>query len=520
MDASSTSLPTPGSASAVRPTTADKDPAVLDLVLHHRLIPADTLTPVSCYLRLRDRHPGAVLLECNDVHAGENRFSFLALDPIASLRVDGGLLEVQSPSGSHVEAAGYKRPLTEQLAAFTESIRVDGDPQWLRFSGFFGHTAFDAVQHFETLSLDPDKHLGDVPDMHYRFYRFVLVFDHFRDTLLVMEHAEPGAASGVELLVEELERSVFPTFPFALSGEESSTTSEEQYLELVERAKAHCRRGDVFQLVLSRRFSQAYRGDEFAVYRALRSVNPSPYLFFFDFGDYRLFGSSPEAQLVVRGRRAEIHPIAGTYRRTGNDAEDSLAAKRLAEDPKENAEHVMLVDLARNDLSRFGRNVEVAAYRELQYFSHVIHLVSRVEADLAEGVHPLQVYGATFPAGTLSGAPKFRAVELIDRYEPHGRGFYGGAVGVIGLDGGINHAIAIRSLLARDGTLQYQAGAGIVVDSEPVKELEEIEHKLGAVRRAMVKAVTQTQASSAGAIAKGDQGGPALSASQNGDSPA
>ncbi len=467
------------------------------LRLRVRELPADTITPVSAYLRLRDRYPGAVLLEGNDPHAGESRHSFLALDPMASLRVEQGLLEVRTPAGRYAESAGWKRPLAEQLAAFTGLLRVEGPEAWRRFSGFFGHAGFDAVQHFETIALDPAKRRdAEVPDLHYRFYRFVLVFDHFRDRLAVLEHGpsaegpEPGAerepdSPAMADLLTELERSVYPSFPFRAEGEEEALFSEAGFLEAVERARGHCRRGDVFQMVLSRRFRRAYRGDEFAVYRALRSVNPSPYLFFFDFGDYRLFGSSPEAQLVVRGRRAEIHPIAGTYRRSGSDAEDAEAAKRLADDPKENAEHVMLVDLARNDLGRHGRDVRVAAFRDLQFFSHVIHLVSRVEATLEEGVHPLQVFGDTFPAGTLSGAPKYRALELIDRYEPHGRGFYGGAVGFLGLDGDINHAIVIRSVLARDGHLHYQAGAGVVVDSDPASELREVDHKLGAVRRAI-----------------------------------
>jgi len=449
---------------------------------------ADTVTPVSLYLLLRDRYPGSVLLECTDFHAHDNSFSLLALDPIASFRVEQGLLQVRTPFAECSEAAGWTRPLVEQLGDFCRAFQVDAPDEIRRFSGFFGHTAFEAVQHFENLALDPDKQTGEVPDMNYRFYRFVLAFDHFRDTLTVVEHAPEGQLSQLEELSDALRRPVYAEFPFRTRGEEQCSTSDDEFLDLVEKAKAHCRRGDVFQLVLSRRFRQAYQGDEFAVYRQLRSVNPSPYLFFFDFGDYRLFGSSPEAQLLVRDRIAQIHPIAGTYRRSGDDRADAEAARQLAEDPKENAEHVMLVDLARNDLSRHGHFVRVAAYRELQFFSHVIHLVSRVEGQLEDDTNPLQVFGDTFPAGTLSGAPKYRALELIDQYEPHARGFYGGAIGIFGLDGSVNHAIAIRSFLARDGELHFQAGAGIVVHSQPESELQEVQNKLAALRKAIALA--------------------------------
>ncbi len=462
---------------------------VVPLDTRFRILPADTVTPVSLYLQLRDRFPGAVLLECTDFHARDNSFSFLALDPIASFKVEQGLLHVRTPFDECVEVAGMTRPLVEQLSDFSRAFTVEAPEAIRRFSGFFGHTSFDAVKYFDTLTPDPSKAISEVPEMHYRFFRFVIAFDHFRDTLTVVEHAPSGQPSRLEELTDALRRPVYADFPFGTVGKEEPNMPDEDFLDLVEKAKAHCRRGDVFQLVLSRRFRQKFRGDEFSVYRKLRSVNPSPYLFFFDFGDYRLFGSSPEAQLVLRDGVAQIHPIAGTYHRSGNDAADALAARQLAEDPKENAEHVMLVDLARNDLSRHGHSVRVVAYRELQYFSHVIHLVSRVEGRLDEGVNPLQVFGDTFPAGTLSGAPKFRALELIDRYEPHSRGFYGGAIGILGLDGSLNHAIAIRTFLAKDGYLHYQAGAGIVVSSDPATELLEVNHKLGALRKAVLLAV-------------------------------
>ena len=274
-------------------------------------------------------------------------------------------------------------------------------------------------------------------------------------------------------------------FSFEPIGEEEKNMPDERYLEMVRTGKEHCQRGNVFQVVLSRRFSQAFQGDEFNVYRALRSINPSPYLFFFDYGSYRLFGSSPEAQLVSNGHRARIHPIAGTFRRTGDDTKDAEAARELAADPKENAEHVMLVDLARNDLGRNAETVEVTQLREVQFFSHVIHLVSTVEGDLPADTNPVRLLADTFPAGTLSGAPKVRALQIIDKEEPTRRTYYGGAIGQFGLDGEVNHAIMIRSFLSRNNILHFQAGAGIVVDSVPAKELAEVDNKLAALRKAI-----------------------------------
>ena len=472
-----------------------------------RILPADTVTPVSLYLKLRDRYPGTLLLECTDYHSRENSYSLIGLEPIASFKVQSGLLEVRLPDGEVKEAAGWDRTLAEQLQTFTESLQATVDPNLesktasvaSSFSGFFGHTAFEAVEHFDNHQLNPEKQTGEVPALHYRFFRFIIAVDHFHDRLYLIENAPLGgddSESRMDDVVTAIRRPVQPDFPFRLSGPESSTMTDEGYLALVEKARAHCQRGDVFQLVLSRRFSTPFRGDEFSVYRELRSVNPSPYLFFFDFGEYKVFGSSPEAQLVIRDQTARIDPIAGTVPRTGRDEEDSQEARRLAADPKENAEHVMLVDLARNDLGRHGNDVEVVAFREVRYFSHVIHLVSEVEAQLPEGTNPYTVFGDTFPAGTLSGAPKHKAVELIDRYEPHARGFYGGAIGFFSLSGSVNHAIAIRTFLSKDSALHYQAGAGLVIASDAQSELEEVNNKLGALRRAMQAAHDQNTSQS------------------------
>ena len=280
------------------------------------------------------------------------------------------------------------------------------------------------------------------------------------------------------------------TFNFNCIDKPKSNLTDDDYKKMVNQAKAHCQRGDVFQLVLSRRFQQKFNGDEFNVYRALRSVNPSPYLFYFDYGDFKIFGSSPEAQLVVQNNKAEIHPIAGTFKRTGNDQKDADSALKLSKDPKENAEHVMLVDLARNDLSRNGSNVKVETYKEIQYFSHVIHLVSKVTAQLKANSSSLQVAADTFPAGTLSGAPKPKALELIEKYENLNRNTYGGAIGVIDFKGNYNHAIIIRSFLSKNHELFYQAGAGIVADSTPENELQEVFNKLGALNKALKFAET------------------------------
>jgi len=362
-------------------------------------------------------------------------------------------------------------------------FRTDG-PRETRFAqGLYGYTAYDAVQHFEQLEPGPED--SSFPLMRYRLYQYVIAIDHFRDALFICENKTeglPGDPGAIESLIRN--RDV-PTFPFAPCGEESSNMSDEAYKEMVKKGIASCHRGDVFQIVLSRRFQRSFTGDEFNVYRALRSINPSPYLFFFDYGDYKLFGSSPEAQLQIRDRQAVIHPIAGTFRRTGDEEADKAAAERLLKDAKENAEHVMLVDLARNDLSRSCEEVTVTHYRQVQYFSHVIHLVSEVTGRLPENSNPFALLAATFPAGTLSGAPKYRAMELIRAFEPAPRGFYGGTIGFAGFDGSFNHAIMIRTFLSRENNLVCQAGAGVVAASVPENELAEVNNKLGALKKAI-----------------------------------
>ena len=295
-----------------------------------------------------------------------------------------------------------------------------------------------------------------------------------------------GKLTIVEKKVIELIKSKnYSAFNFSTQGKTSSNLTDAEYKEHVDLAKKHCARGDVFQLVLSKKFSQQFKGDEFNVYRALRSINPSPYLFYFDYGDFKIFGSSPEAQLVINKGKAEIHPIAGTFKRTGNDEKDAELAKQLSIDDKENAEHVMLVDLARNDLSRHGSNVKVEKYREVQFFSHVIHLVSKVTGNMHKDTTTMQVVADTFPAGTLSGAPKHKAMQLIEKYEKTSRDFYGGAIGFMDFDGNFNHAIVIRTFLSKNHQLHWQAGAGLVSKSNPETELQEVYNKLGALTKAI-----------------------------------
>lgn len=450
---------------------------------------ADTITPVSLYLRLRDKYPGTLLLESSDYHGKENALSFLCFDPMASITLENGRLETVLPNGEKSRTAMPQKQLVfEGLDAFFGKFEigksVNGKAR--KLNGFFGYSAYDAVANFETIELNaPTEHGRSIPQLCYKLFRFVLCINHFSNQMTLLENLPEGEPSRLEEAETIIMAPVFPSFHFRKKGEEETNMTDEKYMSMVTKGKEHCQRGDVFQIVLARQFSQAFEGDEFNVYRALRSVNPSPYLFYFDFGAFRIFGSSPEAQIQVNGNTATINPIAGTMLRTGDDAADAAAAEALLADPKENAEHVMLVDLARNDLSRLAKKVRVKVYKEVQYFSHVIHLVSTVDGDLPEGASRTRLMGETFPAGTLSGAPKFRAMELIDHIEPSARGFYGGCVGLFNFDGEMNHAILIRSFLSKQNRLHYQAGAGIVKYSKEESELQEVFNKIGALRKAI-----------------------------------
>lgn len=450
---------------------------------------SDTLTPVSLYLKVRDRFSDPVLLESNDFRSKEDCMSFIGLDALATFEVQAGRIRTHWAGEKIIDTPVVDiSSVPAALYSFIKSFKLSYEQPYAGFNGLFGYTAFDGVQYFDTLHFDADKRRFDLPDLRYSLYRFVIAINHFRDEMYILENLPEGYESRLAELETLLDGHQYTTHAFRLDGAEQSNLSDEEFMELVSTGKRHCMRGDVFQIVFSRQFSQRFSGDDFSVYRVLRSVNPSPYLFYFDFGNYRIFGSSPETQMQINKGVARVNPIAGTYRRTGDNEEDARKAVELSQDPKENAEHIMLVDLARNDLSRHATNVRVRDLKDIQFFSHVIHLVSSVLGDLPSDANPIQIFGDTFPAGTLSGAPKYKAIELINQYENQNRSFYGGALGFIDFNGNMNQAIVIRSFLSMHHTLYYQAGAGIVAASVEEKELQEVNNKLGALKKALVEA--------------------------------
>lgn len=450
----------------------------------------DLHTPVSIYLKVRDIYPESALLESSDFHGNENSLSFIALKPLASIGVNSNICTTRFPDNSIVkQEISNTFSVSDALNSFMGTLDVSGEDK--DTCGLFGYTSFNAVRYFENIPVrESHDAKNDAPDLLYILYKYVLVFNHFKNELTLVELLQDNEESCLNELETLLENRNFASYNFSVRGEESSPISDEEFKSYVRQGVAHCLRGDVFQIVLSRRFVQPYAGDDFKVYRALRSINPSPYLFYFDFGGFRIFGSSPETHCKVEGKRVSIDPIAGTTRRTGDVAKDKELVEALLADPKENAEHVMLVDLARNDLSRNTHDVKVDFYKEVQYYSHVIHLVSRVSGTLNEGCNPVQSFIDTFPAGTLSGAPKVRAMQLISEIESQSRGAYGGCIGFIGLNGDLNQAITIRSFVSRNNELWYQAGAGIVAKSNDEYELQEVNNKLGALKKAIDLACT------------------------------
>ena len=456
---------------------------------------ADIYTPVGIYLRLRDRFRDTILLESTDIHAGENNYSYIGINAIAGIEIrNTNQLEYKLPAKDVVTL-----PITgttiiaEELWKFIQHFEIitPVEKPATIAQGLFGYTTYDAIQFFESIDLNKIQKIADnsddlaIPLMRYRLYQYVIAINHFKDELFICENHVTGIESEVELVESLIKSKDVPIYPFKSRGEETSNITDEEYVKMVKNGIQHCLRGDVFQIVMSRRFQQQFTGDEFQVYRALRSINPSPYLFYFDYGDYKLMGSSPESQLIIENNRAVVHPIAGTFKRTGDDSTDKQLAEELLKDEKENAEHVMLVDLARNDLSRLCDNVIVTEFCKIRYYSHVIHLVSEVSGMVRSGSNPFELLAATFPAGTLSGAPKFKAMELINKYETTRRSYYGGCIGFIGLDGSCNHAIMIRSFLSRNNKLICQAGAGIVAASKPENELQEVNNKLNALKKAI-----------------------------------
>ncbi|WP_222983592.1 anthranilate synthase component I family protein [Flagellimonas meishanensis] len=460
------------------------------LETHFKKILADTITPVSVYLKIRDKFPNSILLESSDYHANDNSFSYICCNPIAYIKIENDTITQKFPDGAkEVMAITPKTDVTEIIHGFGQKFSVTKNGFKFIYNGLFGYMAYDAVRYFEDVEISKKEDSINIPDIYYAVYQNIIAINHFKNEAYLFAHCY-NSESNVEELEQLFNIRNFASYNFSKEGEPKSNLKDEEYMEHVALAKKHCQRGDVFQLVLSRRFSQGFKGDEFNVYRALRSINPSPYLFYFDYGNFKIFGSSPEAQLIVKDGKAEIHPIAGTYKRTGNDEKDAELAKKLAEDDKENSEHVMLVDLARNDLSRNGNAVNVETYREVQYFSHVIHLVSKVTGQKKKDSTTMKIVADTFPAGTLSGAPKHMAMQLIEKYEKTSRSYYGGAIGFMDFKGNFNHAIMIRTFLSKNHELHYQAGAGLVAASSPEDELQETYNKLGALNKALEIAET------------------------------
>lgn len=454
----------------------------------YKTVLGDLHTPVSTYLKVRDLFPQSALMESSDYHGTENNRSFIGLDPVASIGINHGIATATYPDGTTEERpidSTYR--VEDALTGFLRHFQVTGEGS--NYCGLYGYTTFNAVRYFENIAVKDSRDAkNDAPDMLYILYRYLIVFNDFRHELMLVEMLQEGETSHLDQIEKAVNNRNYTTYDFRAVGETTSTLTDEEHKANIRRGIAHCLRGDVFQIVLSRRFIQHYEGDDFKLYRALRSINPSPYLFYFDFGGFRIFGSSPETHCKIEDGRATIDPIAGTTRRTGDKQEDARSAAALLADPKENAEHVMLVDLARNDLSRNCHHVKVDFYKEPQYYSHVIHLVSRVSGTLDEGANPIKTFIDTFPAGTLSGAPKVRAMQLISEYEPHSRGAYGGCIGFIGLNGSLNQAITIRTFVSRNNELWFQAGGGIVAKSNEEYELQEVNNKLGALKKAIILA--------------------------------
>ena len=444
----------------------------------------DTITPVSVYLRIRDKYPNSLLLESSDYNSNNNSFSYICFNQIASFEVFEDILSTKFPDKSNNEISCSKENLIIELQNFINRFKVESSELPFISNGLFGYTSYDAVKYFEDIEISVKDDSVKIPDMYYGIYKNIIAINHFKNEAYIFCHSS-DEQNNIDKIYQLIKVSSTSNYKFNSIDDINSNLTDKEFIKQVNYAKNHCKRGDVFQLVLSRRFSQKFSGDDFNVYRALRSINPSPYLFYFDYGGYKIFGSSPVAQLVIKEKLAEIHPIAGTFKRTGNETEDKILAEKLLNDPKEGSEHVMLVDLARNDLSRNCQLVKVEKFKEVQYFSHVIHLVSKVTGRLDNNDKNLKIIADTFPAGTLSGAPKHMAMTLIEKYEKTNRGYYGGAIGILDFNGDFNHAIMIRTFISKNNFLHWQAGAGIVDKSDENNELQEVYNKLNALTKSI-----------------------------------
>ena len=460
------------------------------MITQTKKVLADVQTPVSIYLKVRDVYPESALLESSDFHGNENSVSMIGFNPMARFEVNSGKVRLNYPDGrSEEKSVDAAVSVPQLLDQFIRLLEVDENAG--EFNGLFGYVSYDAVRYFE--NINPYRSVSNtgrimVPDIIYIFYRYILVINHFKNEMTIIENRLEGEESRIDEVLALLDNRNFASYNFKINGEEVAMISDEDYRAMVRQGIAHCKQGEVLQIVLSRRFSQAFSGDDFKVYRALRSINPSPYLFYFDFGSFRIFGSSPETHCGISNGKAYIDPIAGTFPRTGDNGKDKQLAQDLLKDSKENAEHAMLVDLARNDLSKNVKNVRLEFYKEVYFYSHVIHLVSRVIGDVPKGSNSIKIFADTFPAGTVSGEPKVRAMELIRDIEPHCREAYGGCIGYIGLNGNLTQAITIRSFVSKNNVLYYQAGAGVISQSNEVSELQEVNNKLGALKKAIDEA--------------------------------
>lgn len=471
------------------PLFADNSVQHIKLFVKTKKMLADLQTPVVIYLKIRDLYPKSALLESSDYHGTSNSYSFIGFAPMGEISVNNFLITENYPNGQQLKTTvADKMTVAERFDAFLKAFEVENSSEKAVVNGVFGYTSYESIQYFEDVKLHARQTTpGSMPGLHYLLFKYVIAINHFNNELTIIENLLEGEDSKMDGIEKILLNNNLAVYDFMTVGEQQSDISDEDFRQMVRRGKEECQKGNVFQIVLSRRFHQKFRGDDFMLYRNLRSINPSPYLYYFNFGDFRIFGSSPEAHLIVdaKTRRAHIMPIAGTFRRTGDDEKDMELAESLKQDPKENAEHIMLVDLARNDLSRNCDDVKVDVFREVQYYSHVLHLVSSVSGQCRPDTKIIKLFADTFPAGTLSGAPKIRAMQLIDNLEPHDRGPYGGCIGYIGFDGSFNQAITIRSFVSKENTLYYQAGAGVVVHSDEESELQEVNNKLGALKKAI-----------------------------------
>ena len=445
---------------------------------------SDIHTPVGVYLKLRDLYSKIFLLESSDYKGSENSLSFICFESKAQISIDNNTVNTIINAKEVKKEIEPDKDVSHYLNDFINQFKVEQNDFDYPSNGLFGYISYDSVKYFDSISISNPKEIN-IPDILYDAFKYVIVFNHYNNELIIFEHLygddNKSEIDNIKNIV--LGKPVNP-FSFKKSKEEQTNVSDKEFKKLVDRGINHCKLGDVFQIVLSKRFYQDFQGDEFQVYRALRSINPSPYLFYFDYGSFKIFGSSPEAQIVIKNNKATIYPIAGTFKRTGDDEFDKKEAEKLSNDIKENSEHVMLVDLARNDLSKVSKNVEVERFKDIQFYSHVIHLVSKVSGNIKSD-KKIDLISGTFPAGTLSGAPKHKAMQLIEEHENISREFYGGAIGFMGFNGDFNHAIIIRSFLSKNRRLFYQAGAGIVFKSNPDSENQEVYNKIEALRKAI-----------------------------------